>query len=227
MTRLRDPGARKFNRRSANLAQAVSFLILLTLALTSTPNAAGQQFHHHFGHSGNPPVPPSPPQPPNLSGPFVVAGFCGSSSAQWAPVGKTLAIQVNNPGGYSCGAQIYNSVPGSNSGAPSATSGTIPSGTYSFTVSNLSTTVNSVYSVANVTPGGIENVPVLEAPLTNGTFSFSVPSGIAGVSLFIFRSSFLPVTCSLTNFKQNNTAIPADTTQTATSTTSFYGFCGE
>ena len=161
--------------------------------------------------------------------PFVLPGFCGIASAKFVNKNGSLAIQVTQNGGDdNVGFQIFNSVPSSNLGLPSTTTGAIPAGTYSFVMNGAApgAVFLEVFAVST-TSGGTFSFPLLGV-VNNGTITFVVPSGTASVAGYFYPnvSSSLTTTLFLSNFRQNNQSILSDTTQSATSTSNdFYGYC--
>ena len=185
-------------------------LVVLTAVAVSTPDVAAR----------------NPARFSNV--PFVVPGFCAGATSKWVVNNGSLAIQITNP--YqtdNVGFQIFNSSPTSNIGMPSTSTGAVPSGPYSFTVSGLpsSGALVSVFAVSTTSGGSFEYL-INAVTEYNGTISFTVPPNMASVAGYFKGNTPNYSTIYLTNFRQNNMPILSDTTQSATSTTNaFYGYC--
>lgn len=149
--------------------------------------------------------------------PFVQPGYCSGPTAKWVNVNGKLSIQVTVDD-QDAGFAIFNSVPTSGS-LPGPATGTIPAGNYSFTISGLPSTGASFVQwslPANTSPG---------TTIYNGTVTFTVAPGQNSFFGYIENPSSA-ITYYLSNFRQNNIPILADTTgaQTSTATHQYCGF---
>lgn len=158
--------------------------------------------------------------------PFVVPGYCGAGvSSRFVSINRAMVLQVvANPSAFS-GWEIFNSVPASNTTRPSPTTGLIPAGNYSFTLSGLPSGgeifVDAISTTGALTPAGTVSA--------NGLANVNVTSPVAGLAAVqFFVATTGTATVLVSNFRINNATVLSDTTQSDTTSTVspvFFGFC--
>lgn len=156
--------------------------------------------------------------------PFVLPASCSGGTARWINQNRALALSLTSPTLTTyVGFQIFNSVPGSDSGSASTSSGFVPAGTYSFAISNLPAGGVSPHIYAILGAGSAD--VLLETTVTTpGVVTFTVPANSYAVEGYIYNAAYSNVL--LTNFTQNNQAILSDTTQVAySSANNYFNFC--
>lgn len=174
--------------------------------------------------------------------PFVVAGLCTtggdvalSSSVNYISQNGKLVLQVNSanqdaPGSGYAGWEVFTSFPGVNPGniTPSPTT-TAPSGTYSFTLSGLPSSGNTLVVVSLDALGNTEQT---EGPVSNGPVSVVAPaaddvgSPIVSVVFWIFNSSgALTSPYTVSNFTVNNQPLLIDTSHQDMNNSAGFSWC--
>ena len=154
--------------------------------------------------------------------PFVMPASCTGATASWVNQNGSLVLQLTSGFDEDAGFQIFNSIPGSNSNSASTSSGFIPAGTYSFILSGMPPGA-AVYAYTIQGPASLL-VPIDGTVTTNGTVSYPVPASTYMTEVYIYGAAFTNV--RLSNFRQNNQPILADTTQVATSSAmNYFNFC--
>ena len=179
-------------------------LVALTAIAVSTPNVAAKNIAKYT----------------NL--PSVVASNCPNintqSSVHWTGNNSTAKLQVNTTNHALVGFEVYCSLPSSQS-TPSATSGPIPPGTYTF---NITGDVSSLVFVDAFSVSSTDAHHTTGVTINNGVGTVTIPTPSSG-SLVAVQIAFLTesssnVTVYLSNFKVNGMTIPLDTSQTDMST---------
>lgn len=136
--------------------------------------------------------------------PFVVAANCpndsSTSSANWVNLNHSTVLQVNTNNEAVVGSEIFTSVPSSNS-TPSPSSGTIPVGTYSFSVSGATSAISNINAFYISSTGDFNDI---DMTIVNGVASVTIPTPSSGslvsVQFAVQTSSSSNITVFLSNF---------------------------